>query len=198
MEVLKTSEIMEKQIIDEARQKASRILQNAEKECHKLEQDLKEQHERDVKRVEEEYNLLFKKMTRELEAALPLDLKRKRLLFIEKAIKENLQEFFKTLKPAELKSLLQLLMTKAKNVFKGKSITLSFNGLSADEAKGLVTSLIPDIRITQTTKDETFTGLLLISADQKIKYRCTLNEIQGILLDDFRDKMQNALLKDQL
>lgn len=199
MEVLKTSETMENQIVDEARKKAAKVLQNAENECIKLETDLKKQFEKDTAQLETDFNRMYDKMAKDLAATLPLDLKRKKLAFIEKTIDKNLTDFFRSLKPAELIAIYKTWLAKVKDVFAGQSVRVRYNGLKADEVKNLTVSEIPKIKIAQLEQEDKadFTGLIMSNMDDKLKYRCTLEEVRKMLYEEFRKAMYDSLFREQ-
>jgi vacuolar-type H+-ATPase subunit E/Vma4 len=191
---------MENQILDEARKKAAKILQNADKECQKLEQELKQQFVQNVRQLEEQYQQTYTKIARDLAATLPLDLKRKKLAFIENTIKENLADFFANLQPGEATALYKNWLSKVKDLFAGQTVHVRYHGLQEEEVKSLLNSQIPEIKIARLEQEAqaVFTGLILTSADEKLKYRCTLTEVKKMLAEDYREAMYTSLFKEQL
>ena len=78
METVKTSEVLESQILDDARAKAARILEAADKECAAIRADWDRRGSDEVRRLEAVRASRIAALRQDLEALLPLDFLRSR------------------------------------------------------------------------------------------------------------------------
>ena len=161
MEILRTSDAMESQILEDARNKARRLLEAADKECRAVQ--------------------------------------RARLVFIQEAVAGALRGLFEGLSSADLNRIVGQMIARAADAFKGARVTVSFTGMSADAARRIVQERIPGAIVENVTMlaEEAAAlsgkGIILETVDGSSRYRGTLSELTGILLEEHREELMTAL-----
>ncbi|MGA2479808.1 MAG: V-type ATP synthase subunit E family protein [Spirochaetia bacterium] len=200
MDILKTSDALESQILEEARTKARRIRKAADKECEVIRTEAERRSREEVRRLEAGSEQEIAAIRQELTAALPLDFMRTRLAFIQGAVDRAMSEFFDTLPAAELDRLIGKMLARAAYAFKGAHVVVSCAGMSAEQAKRVVAGNVPDAvvdEVRQLPTEEAAAagkGIVLQTSDASRRYRGTLNEMKSVLLEEYREELVAALL----
>ena len=200
MDILKTSDALESQILEEARTKARRIRKAADKECEVIRTEAERRSREEVRRLEAGSEQEIAAIRQELTAALPLDFMRTRLAFIQGAVDRAMDEFFDTLPAAELDRLIGKMLARAAYAFKGAHVIVSCAGMSVEQAKRVVAGNVPGAvvdEVRQLSKEEAAAagkGIVLQTSDAGRRYRGTLNEMKSVLLEEYREELVTALL----
>ncbi len=198
MEILKTGEALESEILEDARRKAARILDAADKECAQIRKDWEREAEEERKRKTEQSKAEVAELERELQASLPLDLMRARLAFIQEKISTALEEVFAHLGPAELAGILQQLLLRVARPFQGTTVVVQSAGMDPAAASRLVSESIPGVTVKEARPapegQAADKGILLSTADGRLRYRATLSEVTLQLLEEHREELVAALL----
>jgi len=198
MEVLKTSDELESQILDDARAKARRLLEAADKECAKIRAEWDAKDRQEAERLDSVRDARIAAVRQELAASLPLDFMRTRLAFIQEAITRALKELFDSMATDALNRILGLVLARAAFAFKGAKVVVFAAGMSPEAARRLVQDTIEGATVTEVKalsgEEAADKGVVLQSADQKRRYRCTLRELTSLLLEEHRGELMTALL----
>jgi vacuolar-type H+-ATPase subunit E/Vma4 len=200
MDIVKTSDALEEQILEEARAKALRIRKAADKECELIRAEAVRRSREEAQKLEAGSANEMASIRQELIAALPLDYMRTRLAFIQGAVDRAMNEFFETLPAAELDRLIGKMLARAAYAFKGAHVILSCAGMSAEQAKRVAAANIHDAvveEVRQLSAEEAAIagkGIIVATADGSRRYRGTLNEMRNILLEEYREELVTALL----
>jgi vacuolar-type H+-ATPase subunit E/Vma4 len=200
MDILKTSDALESQILEEARTKARRIRKAADKECEVIRAEAERRSREEVQKLETSSEQEIAAIRQELTAALPLDYMRTRLAFIQDAVDRSMDGFFRSLPPAELDRLIGKMLARAAYAFKGAHIVISCAGMSAEQAQRVVAGNVPGAvvdEVRQLSAEEAAAagkGIILQTADGSRRYRGTLKETRNLLLEDYREELVTALL----
>jgi V/A-type H+-transporting ATPase subunit E len=195
VEVLRTSEELEKQILEDARKKAHRILESADKECAAIRAEWAKKLEEESARMEEDARKQMKALQNELEASLPLDFMRARLSFIEEALRTQLRALFGGFSAKEKAEIIAALVNRVEPLFKGKTVIAGVNGITAQEAEKILRGT-PGVTLqgVKALPAEMGEGIVLETPDGKIRYRGTFAELQERLLEEHREELKLALL----
>jgi vacuolar-type H+-ATPase subunit E/Vma4 len=200
MDILKTSDALESQILEEARTKARRIRKAADKECEVIRTEAERRSRDEVQKLEAGSAGEIAAIRQELTSALPLDYMRTRLAFIQGAVDRAMNEFFDTLPAAELDRLIGKMLARAAFAFKGAHMIISSAGMSAEQARRVVAGSIPGAAVDEVRQlsaeeaDAAGKGIIVSTADGSRRYRGTLNEMKNILLEEYREELVTALL----
>ena len=202
MEVLKSGDALEKQVLEDARTKASRILAEAERECAALRQEWQRRIEEDVRRIEAERDARIRAVRQELESSMPLDAMRARLAYMQEAVDRALTEHFAGLKPADLARIIGGMLKRMPPVFRGAKAIASAWGMRAQDVKRCVEENVPGIQVQEVkemaqasdTAASGDVGIVLETTDGRVRFRGTLQELRAQLLENNREELAAALL----
>ena len=205
MEVLKTSETLEKQILEDARKKASRVLEGAEREIAAIRGEWEAKAGQEKQRLEAECDAKIAALRREIASSLPLDFMRTRLASIERTLSGALAEVFAGMPDEELARLLGLLLGRAASAFRGARLTVTCEGLPPELAGRIVRESIRDGVVEKVTAEPSSQpgggapglprkGIVVSTTDGRVRFRGTVKEIAAILMEERREELVTALL----
>lgn len=200
MEVLKTGEELERQILEDARKKASRTLEAADKECQKARVELMQALEAEYARIDADGERRIAALRAQLESQLPMDFQRIRLAWVDEAVTGSLRELLARLTQEELGQILGARLREAAGVFAGKPVKVFYAGLDLAVARSTVEEAMPAACIVSleprkaASASPPASGLVVESADAKLRYRCTLAELESLLLENHREELAVTLL----
>jgi vacuolar-type H+-ATPase subunit E/Vma4 len=199
MEILRTSDAMESQILEDARNKARRLLEAADKECNAVRLEWQRTLQGETGRLDAVRDGRLAALRQELASSLPLEYLRARLVFIQEAVAGALRDLFEGLSSADLDRIVAQMLARAAEAFNGARVAVSFAGMSADAARRIVQESIPGAVVEDVTKlpEEAAAlsgkGVILETVGGSTRYRGTLNELTGILLEEYREELMTAL-----
>lgn len=195
MEILRTSEALERQILEDARRKAGRILEAAEKDLAALASEGEARAAREAVRIQADCDAKILALRREMEAGLPLEHLRARLIFTERAVREALGAYFESLGQEDLERVLSAMLRKPAALLGGAKLRVSFAGMEAAAARRIVGKAFPGAVIEEVSvRADGARGLVLSTADGRALFRATLEDLEQILLEERRAQMAAALL----
>jgi len=199
METVKTSEALEKQILDDARAKALRIREGAEKERAAILAEAQRKDAEEGSRLDAARNARLAALRADLEASLPLDLKRLRLEFFQKEVEAGLADLFASLQPRDLERVLGGLVGRCAFAFTNQHVVVECSGVSEEVARRIVAGSVAGAQVQRCTTlgaaaaKEAGTGLFLETADGSRRLRATLKELTALLLEDHRERLLQEL-----
>ncbi len=197
MEVLKSGEALEKQVLEDARAKASRILTEADRECQALRDEGHRRTDQDIRRIEADRDSKTAAVRQELAATVPLDLMRARLSYIQESVSRAMKEYFAAFTPSDLGRIIGGMLRRMPPVFQGAKATVYVAGMSPKDAKRVVEENVPGVGV-EAVKDlpaeDGDTGMVLETTDRRIRFRGTLLELGTQLMEKYREELAIALL----
>jgi V/A-type H+-transporting ATPase subunit E len=201
VEVLKTSEELERQILEDARKKARRVLELAE-----IRVEWEKKAGEEAARMEADSGRKIAALRAELAASLPLDRMRERLSFIEKTVDSELTKCISALSAAEQATVFSTLVTRVATVFAGKRVTAYVDGIGEAELRSMLKAALPSVTVigirplseaaekgTAGGRLRDARGLILETEDRRIRFRGTFDEMIRRLMEDDRDALVAAL-----
>jgi V/A-type H+-transporting ATPase subunit E len=200
MDILKTSDALESQILEDARTKARRILESADKECAAIRAEAERAAQGEARSRQAVIDGQVEALRQELTASLPLDFMRTRLAFMQETMNRTLEELFDKLSGAELGRVIGKMLARAAYAFKDARVIVSCAGMSAEEAKRVVAANVPGVTIESVTQlpaeaaKAAGKGVILQTSDAGRRYRGTLNEMRNLLFEEYREELVTALL----
>ncbi|OHD71719.1 MAG: hypothetical protein A2177_01910 [Spirochaetes bacterium RBG_13_68_11] len=194
MEVLNTGEELGRQILEDARKKASRLLEAVDKECAAIRGEGRRVAEAEIARVRADGDRTIAAMRAEMKAALPLDFLRTRLGFIQDTVTAALRAFLEGLSLGDLAGILEGRIRKAAGALAGRTITVLHGGLDAKLARQTVERAAPGIAISAVRPLPAGRGLEIESDDGRVRFRCTTAELEAELLEERREELAVAAL----
>lgn len=200
MEVLRSSEALEGQILEDARAKANRILQDSDREAAAIAGEWRRKADTEAARMDTEREGRIAAVRRELEASLPLDFMRARLSFIQDALSRALEEFFAGLPPADLARIVGSQLRAIPAVFGSAPLVVTASGIPSADAKKIVETNIPGAVVAEVKQASGSSnaaqdrGLVIESSDGRTRFRGTTGELVRRLLEEHREELASALL----
>jgi vacuolar-type H+-ATPase subunit E/Vma4 len=199
MEIVRNGELLEAQILEDARTKARRVAEAAEKECDAIRADGEHRMAEEAASFEAARTARVERLRRELASALPLDYRRTRLAFLQAALDKALAAWLAGLSPAEAGRLVASRVSRAASAFTGRAVTVRRVGIDAALARALVEKALPGASVqtvTELTGDEAATagtGVVVECVDGSRRLRATFGELTAQLLDEQREELITAL-----
>jgi vacuolar-type H+-ATPase subunit E/Vma4 len=194
MEVLNTGEELGRQILEDARKKASRVLEAVDKECAAIREEGRRVAETEISRVRADGDRTIAALRAEMEAALPLDFLRTRLGFIQDTVTAALRAFLEGLSLGDLAGILEGRIRKAAGALAGRTVTVLHGGLDTRLARQTVERAVPGIAISAVRPLPAGRGLEIESDDGRVRFRCTTAELEAELLEERREELAVAAL----
>jgi vacuolar-type H+-ATPase subunit E/Vma4 len=194
MEVLNTGEELGRQILEDARKKASRMLEAVDKECAAIREEGRRVAEAEIARLRAEGDRQIAALQAEMKAALPLDFLRTRLGFIQDTVAAALRAFLEGLSLGDLAGILEGRIAKAAGALAGRTVTVRHGGLAAELARQTVARAAPGIAISAVRPLDGGKGIEIESDDGRVRFRCTTAELEAELLEERREELAVAAL----
>jgi len=196
MEEVRNSENLKKEILEDARKKAERILKNAEKLADGIRDEWDRKTALDLAEIEKDYSARASYLERETMAALPLEKRRIRQNFFTEKFEESLADFASRLDEAEATAAFKKKL-RAGSILLGKTkFSVDYAGLSLDAARNIVLDGIDEDRILAWKETTGPKGVVLREENGGFTYRITLGEITEELREYHRKEIFEALFKE--
>lgn len=207
MEELRSTEILDKEIQEDARRKADRILKDADDECAKMMADVEDriQSGRDARKASYDEKLAAKR--RDSEAAIPLEKQRFLISYEDSAVHDACMAYLAGLKPAQKLELIEKLLEQKKDILKDRRFNAQVCGFDISAVKKLLEKELGAKAILSCIQADdscikdaggSFEGCMLESDDRAVKCRLTISEIIDGIADTKREELVNALFAGRL
>ncbi|MDR0387614.1 MAG: ATPase [Treponema sp.] len=146
MEELQSTEVLDREILEDARRKAQRILKTADETAASGTKRWEKKTERELKKVRDRYAARLEASRNEVMARLPLDKRRTRLAKIETLLKHAASSYLADLPRPKLLAILgrELKKRAGELDFPVREGTASVRGLSREEAASLLKKAFPE------------------------------------------------------
>jgi V/A-type H+-transporting ATPase subunit E len=208
MEELRSTEILDREIQDDARRKAEKVLKAAENDCVRITDGVAARVAATRTEKEKELAKRLFAYKKDSESAIPLEKQRRLVSFIDTSVQEALDAWFKVIGPKKRLTLYERLMERYKSVLGGRKlqVTWSGSGYTDEEIKELVFRIFESGNIDSVTEIDKKSvasgdfsdGLYIRTTDAHIFCRATLAEIRTDLLSSKRQEMAEALMGGRL
>ncbi len=206
MQELRSTDILDKEIQSDARKKAERMLQKADRDC----QALNESIEADLEKAADEKKAFFEHKLEAFEtdqkAVLPLEKERFKVSFIQDAVIKNINKYLESLteekrlelacgsfdfKPeSKVNALVYGFTLDSAKKFLSKKLGEKL--LSCEETKFGAAALESQLGLSKPQ------GIILESENKNFRCRLTLNEVIEKLLDSKRAELSSTLFGGDL
>jgi vacuolar-type H+-ATPase subunit E/Vma4 len=201
MEVLKSGDALEKQVLEDARAKAQRVLTEAGRECASVREEWQRKTDADIRTLEAEREKRVEAVRSELAASLPLDFMRARLSYIQETLDAALKDFFAGLSAKDLAAIIGNRLQRLPSVFRDKDVVVFASGITGKEARQIVEGSILGVRVQDVKEMEQGpfgenrdVGIIVETADGRVRFRGTMRELSAQLLEQNREELAEALL----
>jgi len=193
MEDIMSSEILEKEILEDARKKAQRILKNADTQIAGLTKEWMEKTKAELDLLSAEADAKKAMLKKEMETAFPLETKRRKLRFMDGIFEKLLEDFFIGLPRKDLENVLLERAKAFTAVFAGKNcnaITARYAGISQDAAEKICATILGTAARLEEAAG--FSGCIINT--EGMSCHLTVDELLDELREFHREKIMNALL----
>lgn len=202
MEELRSTEILDKEIISDAEKKAAKIALKAAEECARIEASVHSRVEEEVSKAEETLKLKLRNYERDLNASIPLEKSRFYISYIQESLLKNINQYLASV-PEE--KIISLLAKESRDInFEGLKVTAYVYGLDASKTEKALKETVKDslqkVISTEFNKIlyeesllEVNKGIILISENNEIKCRFTLCQVVDGILDKYRAELADGL-----
>lgn len=205
MQELRSTEILDKQIHDEAVKKVQAILEKTESDCKAIQESVDQDFENAKKQKSEVYEKRLAVLKKNLEATLPLEKQRIQLSFVQNAVTKAINDYIFSLSEEDRLNMVLSTLEEKKSLFGKNKITAYVYGFDFEKAKKAIEKQIK-ANLSSVEKTEfgkiivedgielkTQQGIILESEDRVLRLRLTLSQLVNTVLDDNRDKLVTAL-----
>ncbi|MBO8449971.1 MAG: hypothetical protein IAA96_02580 [Spirochaetes bacterium] len=195
MEELRSTEILDKEIREDARRKAEKILKEAEIDCREIGQKTEARFAEDEQQQKAEYGRRLEEYRYDRRAAVPLEKERRLIAFIDHAVQEALDSWFARAGTEKKLAALRALAERYAPLVPAGNLAAGYRGIPEKD----VTALISDVfRSTASVrefseaeaKQHGFSeGFLLRSEDGSVFCRVTCGELRDEILRNHREEL---------
>lgn len=220
MEELRSTEILDREIQEDARRKAERILKASEAECAEILAAVDARVEATRREKEAEYVRRAESHARDSDSAVPLEKQRRLVSFVDREVRSALDAYLALLPTTRKDALLVSLASRYASALAGSPVTVRAVGIDAARARAIVERALGSVSISSVREDSVADfaascaagnscapatpagslaeGIVLESADGVVSCRATMGEIREGLLSTKRQEMADALLGGRL
>ena len=210
MEELRSTEILDKEIQADARQKVETILKTAEEECKRLKNGVADRVEEAKLEKQSYFDKKIKAASRDMEASLPLEKSRFKVSFIESQIIQSINEYLRALPQEKHIQLLLSGLDSQKDLIADKKLNAFVYGMELKNVKPVLSKKLGSNLLSCEKTEfckyvledeiglENNEGIILETEDKAFRCRLTLVQIFSGLLDKYRAELSSALFENKI
>lgn len=208
MEELRSAEILDKEIQDDARKKAEKILRNADSQCDQIMAQVESRLEEAKKEKEIYFNQKADQVKKDLDSSMPLEKSRFLVSYISSSIAKGINEYLKTLSSEKRFELAVSLLNQFSNLVSDRTFEAAVYGFDPAYVKSTLSSKVKinscsSVEFAKSGSEavdgiEIHEGVILLSEDKSVKIRLTLEEVITELIDKYRKELAVTLFGGRL
>ncbi len=197
MEELRSTDILDKEIQEDARKKAERILVTAHDEVQKILGSVNERLETIKKDKEKLYESKVEHFIRDCEASVPLERERFLVSFQAKAVREAIDNYLSTLTIQKKEAIFEKFLEKYRPALEGKKLIAKVFAFDADTTASLLKKVFGKTALESVTVVEAsevcgpsdylkeMEGFIIDTSDGSVRCRVMLSELVEELIDKY-------------
>ena len=202
MEELKSTDVLDREILEDARKKAYKILKTADETLETQTRDWEEKTGNMLDSVRKNYAEKTKKETEEIFARLPLDKRRLRSETAENNLVKAMNDFLRSLPRETLLAVLEKELLKRleacneEGIMQGAGIL--YSGMELSEARGFFekVSSAGDLNYSEDPLFHEFPGMVINTLSMKIS--ASVEAAAAVLLKEKRAELAAALMGEEV
>ena len=200
MEEIGNTEAIRKEILEEARNAAEKVLRDAEDEVAFAASQALERVKATKEGVAKAADSWIARNRAEMLARVPLEKIRYRTGLVDGRVRKALSDWFGSMGEDRVAALLEEHMKASAPVFNGRAVSIRYRGLSKARAVALAKTALGVPEPGEATEDSKLpaTGLVVHSVDGKLTLRATMDLVESDLLDRQRGELSRALCAEAL
>ncbi|MBN1617209.1 MAG: hypothetical protein JW875_07830 [Spirochaetales bacterium] len=202
MEELRSTEILDREIQEDARRKAEKILKSNEAECRQILEEVDRRIAALRTDKGKEYAERLEVYKRDVQASIPLEKQRRLVSFIDNEVNQALDAWFTSIGESRRLSVYRQLLLRFKKSLNGKKMMVKVSGYAQDEARKLVESVFSPEAIDSVTVLDApgkaalslQDGFYLEDLGKTLSCRAGEQEVKNELLSTRREELAKALM----
>ncbi len=202
MEELRSTEILDKEIQEDARKKADRILKNADAEVEKIAAGVQTRLDTIKAEKVDYYKNLEVAFERDLNAAYPLEKQRFLVEFQDRSMTDAINQYINGLSVADKLALVQKMLGRCSAALKGKKVSAVVKGFDTNDIKKMLEANLEKSALLSCEAagetSESYTGCILTSDDNAVRCRVTIEELILGIVDANRYELVSTLFGGRL
>jgi len=200
MEELRSTDILDKEIQNDARKKAQAIVEQGKKRAEEILNGVQNQILEAKSQKEKFYGEKIAKKQKDSDAALPLEKERFLVSFIGNSIDQAIEEYLRKLSEEKRIELALKVLDGKKELVAGRKFHAKVCGFDKKKAKDLVEKKLGSALLSCEAFQDSrgVSGIILESEDRSLKIRLTIEEIIGAAKDKHYKEMCVALFGGRL
>ncbi len=200
MEELRSTDILDKEIQNDARKKAQALLDQGKQKVSEILARVQERLEAAKVQKEKFYGAKQEKKQRDSDASLPLEKERFLVSYIGSSIDQAIDSYLKNLSSGQRVQLVTKLLDGKESLTDGKKFSATVCGFEKKEAQDAVEKKLGSKLLSCETVQNGHSpeGIILESEDKSVKIRLTIEEIIGAAKDKHYKEMCSALFGGRL
>ena len=193
MEELQSTELLDREILEDARKKALRILKLSEDTIDSQNAMREQKLTEEIKKLEEKYNLQKKTEAERVMARLPIDKLRIKIEKIEGMLHSAADNWFKSLSREQILKLLcdELVIRNEQGAISGEADARVW-GLERREAEDLLKKANWACNISEVHSTNSFPAVIIDTKDARIT--ASIEKTVDFLLEEKRAELVEALI----
>ena len=195
MEELRSTEILDKEIQEDARRKASRILNNGEIECANILEKVNIQFEKITAEKKQEYESKIIAYKKNKEASFPLEKQRFLVEFENNSIDIAIKQYLEKLNLEEKIKIINQMLKKFSPMIGENKIYVEFSDFDIMDIQKLLELNFSKEKILKLIKADKnqYSGIVITTEDNTIKCRVTIEEKISELKELYTEELALAL-----
>jgi V/A-type H+-transporting ATPase subunit E len=205
MEELRSTDVLDREIQDDARRKVEKVLKAGEADCELIAADVALRLEKSRAEKTAEYAKRLEDYRHDMESAIPLEKQRRLVAFVDSEVRAALESWFEGFKPDRKVVLFQSMLEKFREPLAGKKIRATFSGIAQADAERIVKAAFGKenvIAVVERTAGCLLAfsgdGVYVESEDGIVTCRATVDEVRQVLLATKRQELAEALMGGRL
>lgn len=196
MDELRSSEALEREIREDSRKRAEKLLKQAEEETRRyLDADAREA-QAELDGLRRKYAEKAGAYRREHMARLPMDKKRRRIEWAQARLDAALKAEFSLMGDEDLLDLMLPRLRSVSGFFHGKGCAVRVSGLGGKAVRDSLSPILPGLSPGAIVEEgsDAMRGVRVTSEDGRIMFGVSEESLRDELLDDYRAELVAALL----
>jgi len=200
MEEIGNTEAIQKEILDEARKTAERLIREADEEVARTVASAAERSQAAREETRRSAEAWIERHRAETLARIPLEKIRYRTELVDGRVRKALGAYMAGLGTDRVASLCEGLMKGAASQFKGKDVRIRHRGLDKARSVTVAKAALGIAEAREVVEDPKLpaVGLVVESLDGRLTLRATMDLVESDLLDRTRGVLARALCAEAL
>ena len=209
MEELRSTEVLDREIRQDAERKAKRILERADESAQSLLDGVSSRVEDSRKQAQEKAGKQAALYEKNVNGSIPLEKERYTVSYIHNSVLEALNEYFESLGAQKRLSVIESLIKRSLSILGDDAVKARVVGIPLSDAEAMLKALFKD-RLTSCTSgeltllsDEAVNGFafregILLVSERGVTCRMTLDQKVREVLDSHSEELAAALFDGRI